>query len=146
MSAPLLLLLKSYNRWTRRELVSMEGSKEEIADRLFKSPFVVLSHGTEDDPVLNYGNQAALDLWEMTWKEFTKMPSRLTAETGDRDERARLLKEVSEKGFTESYRGIRISKSGRRFLVERATVWNLIDDQGKDHGQAAMFKEWKYVS
>ncbi|HEY5649445.1 MAG TPA: MEKHLA domain-containing protein [Nitrospiria bacterium] len=139
------LLLKSFRHWTGRELVSMEGSDEEIADRLFQAPFVVLSHGTEEDPILNYGNQAALDLWEMDWKVFTKMPSRLTAEPGSREERARLLKEVAEKGFTDAYRGVRISQSGRRFLVERATVWNLIDDGGNYKGQAAMFRDWKYL-
>ena len=30
--------------------------------------------------MLNYGNRAALTLWEMSWEELTRTPSRLTAE------------------------------------------------------------------
>ena len=35
---------------------------------MFRVPFTVASHGMEPDPVLNYGNQVALDLWEMSWE------------------------------------------------------------------------------
>ena len=73
-------LLDSYRHWTGRELVQAGKSPEERVEALFYQPFVVLSHGTQEDPVLNYGNQAALALWEMTWEEFTSMPSSLTAE------------------------------------------------------------------
>lgn len=39
-----------------------------------------MSHGLEVDPVFNYANQCALDLFEMTWEDFIKLPSRLSAE------------------------------------------------------------------
>jgi hypothetical protein len=81
----------------------------------------------------------------MSWEEFTKMPSRLTAEPMERGERARLLKEVSRKGFMEGYQGVRISKTGRRFRVQKAVVWNLIDRQGRYCGQAATFSRWTYL-
>jgi N-carbamoylputrescine amidase len=58
------------------------------------------------------------------------MPSRLTAEAPDREERARLLAEVTAKGFIDHYSGVRVSSSGRRFRIEGAVVWNLIDQQG----------------
>jgi len=32
---------------------------------MFEAPFVLISHGTEDDPILNYGNRVALWLWQM---------------------------------------------------------------------------------
>ena len=63
------LLLDSFARRVGRELVSRQGSAAEQAERLFRAPFVVVSHGTQADPVLNYGNAAALALWEMTWAE-----------------------------------------------------------------------------
>ncbi|MGZ9083829.1 MAG: MEKHLA domain-containing protein [Rhodoplanes sp.] len=31
----------------------------------------------------------------------------------------------------------------RRFLIERATVWNLLDRGGDYAGQAAMFRHWR---
>jgi hypothetical protein len=40
---------------------------------------------------------------------------------------------------------VRIARTGRRFLIQRATVWNLTDDQGRLCGQAATFREWRYV-
>ena len=138
-------LLSSYKRWTGRDLIPASGSPEERARRLFHAPFVVISHGIEEDPVLNYGNQAALTLWEMSWEEFTKMPSRMTAEPMERAERARLLTEVSKKGFMDGYGGVRISKTGRRFRVENATVWNLSDEQDGHFGQAATFSRWTYL-
>lgn len=138
-------LLRSFRHWTGRDLIPTAGPPEELAQRLFGEPFVVVSHGTEEDPVLNYGNRAALALWEMSWEEFTKTPSRLTAEPMNRDERARLLSEVTRNGFTEDYRGVRISRTGRRFRVERATVWNLLNEQDHYCGQAATFDRWTYL-
>jgi len=135
-------LLQSYLRWTGRELIPPE---KERAMALFYQPFVVLSHGTQDDPVLNYGNQAALDLWEMTWEEFINMPSRLTAEPVNREDRERLLEEVRRNGYIDTYRGVRISGSGRRFLIERGTVWNIVDENNKYAGQAATFSRWVYL-
>ncbi|MFM7136704.1 MAG: MEKHLA domain-containing protein [Planctomycetota bacterium] len=136
------VLLDSFARLLGRELVSREGSAVEQAERLFRASFVVVSHGTEADPVLNFGNAAALALWEMTWEELTRTPSRLTAEPVHRDERARLLTRTREHGFVDDYSGIRISKTGRRFRIEQAIVWNLADATGEHHGQAATFDRW----
>ena len=97
------------------------------------------------DPVLNYGNHAALTLWEMSWEEFTGTPSRLTAEPPNREERARLLETVTRRGFIDDYSGVRISKTGRRFRIARATVWNLLTEDGQPCGQAAMFDHWEYL-
>lgn len=136
------LLLDAFARLLGRELVSREGSAADQAERLFRARFVVVSHGTEADPVLNYGNAAALALWEMPWDEFTRTPSRLTAEPVHRDERARLLARTRAHGFVDDYSGIRISKSGRRFRIEQAIVWNLTDEAGGHRGQAATFDRW----
>lgn len=138
-------LLKSYLRWTGRELFLPAPSPLERAKVLFDQPFVVLSHGIQADPILNYGNRAALDLWELTWEEFTRMPSRLTAEPGNREDRDRLLEQVRRNGFIDTYSGVRITGKGRRFLIERGTVWNIMDENNKYAGQAATFSEWKYL-
>jgi len=44
---------------------------------MFLAPYVVVSHGTQDDPILNYGNRVALNLWDLPFENFTKTPSRL---------------------------------------------------------------------
>ena len=136
------LLLDSFTRLLGRDLVPRDASPVEQARRLFEAPFVVVSHGTEADPVLNYGNAAALTLWEMDWAAFVQTPSRLTAEPVHRDERARLLERTSRDGYVDDYSGIRISQSGRRFRIEQAIVWNLVDAAGTHRGQAATFDRW----
>ncbi len=136
------LLLNSYRRWRGRDLIDPGGSLQVQAERLFSAPFVVVSHGTEADPILNYGNQCALRLWELEWEEFITIPSRLTADPMGREERVRFMAQVTEQGFIENYGGIRISKTGRRFRIENAVVWNLIDEQGAYCGQAATFVDW----
>src|SRR5690349_5670762 len=132
-----LCLVRSYRHFTGRELLPGVTDALDVSRRLFEAPFVQVSHGTEADPVLNYGNATALGLWEMSWEELTRTPSRFTAEVPNREERARLLAAVTAKGFIDDYSGVRISKSGRRFLIRQATVWNLITEAGAPCGQAA---------
>jgi hypothetical protein len=140
-----LCLARSFKKWTGRELLPGNFPANELAEKIFKAPFIVVSHGTQVDPILNYGNRTALALWEMSWDEFTRTPSRLTAEAPNREERARLLEAVTSKGFIDDYSGIRISKSGRRFHISRAIVWNLVSETGGYCGQAATFSEWKFL-
>jgi hypothetical protein len=103
---------------------------------------VIVAHGSGPDPVFFYGNPAALRLFEATFAQFTAMPSRLSAEPVLREERERLLARVRAHGFIDDYSGVRVSLSGRRFRIARATVWNLADATGEVHGQAATFTEW----
>jgi MEKHLA domain-containing protein len=142
-----LCLLKSFHHWTGRHLIEIEENitSEGLAKALFEAPFVVISHGIERDPILNYGNRAALRLWEMSWEQFTRTPSRLTAEPVNQEERATLLARVTKKGFIDDYQGIRISATGKRFRIERAIVWNLIDKDQRYCGQAATFDRWVYL-
>ncbi len=137
------VLARSYRRFTGRDLLPGLFNPLGLSRNLFAAPFVLVSHGTEADPVLNYGNAAALALWEMSWEELTRTPSRLTAEAPLREERARLLSAVTANGFIDDYSGVRISKSGRRFRITQATVWNLVTERGEPCGQAATFSHWE---
>lgn len=139
------VLLDSYRLWTKRELIPRTGAPLDQAQALFEAPFVVVSHGTQPDPVLNYGNSTALKLWETDLATLVQTPSRLTAEPLHRDERARLLERTTREGFVDDYRGIRISRTGRRFQIDRAIVWNLVDALGGRVGQAATFSEWRFL-
>ena len=138
-------MLTSWHHWTGRYLVDPELPKVEQARQLFHASFAVLSHDAAPDPLLNYSNQAGLALFELTWDELLQTPSRLTAEPIHRDARAVLLAAVSRQGYIDNYRGVRVSKTGRRFLIEQATVWNLLDECGANYGQAATFGAWKII-
>ena len=137
--ARLALIAESHLRLTGRRLCLED---RDIATALWNLPAVVVAHGIEDDPLFFYGNKAALALFEFTASEFVRLPSRLSARPLARDERARMLARVAERGFIDDYAGIRTARSGGGFRIERATVWNLIDPKGSKLGQAATFDRW----
>ena len=143
MEAHARLLLESYERLTGRKLIEYDANAGTAAEALDAAPFALLSHGTEADPVLNYGNRQALALWEMDWESFTSMPSRLTAEPIAREDREKLLADAKRQGYSDGYRGVRIASSGRRFEILEATIWSLVDEGGAYRGQAAMFPRWR---
>jgi hypothetical protein len=136
-------LRRTFHVLTGRDLIDPALSPEAAAEALFHAPFVVLSHDAAPDPLLTYGNQTALELFELSWEELIQLPSRLTAEAPAQAERARLLARVAAQGFIDDYSGVRISRTSQRFRIERATVWNLTDDRGQVCGQAATFREWR---
>jgi hypothetical protein len=139
MQAKLRLIADSHRRLTGRDLVPLSADP---AQALWSAPRVIVAHGTEADPIFFFGNRAALDRFDVTLEAFTAMPSRLSAEPMLREERQTLLDRVARDGFIDDYSGIRISAMGQRFRIEQATVWNLIDEQGVVHGQAATFDRW----
>ncbi len=140
------LLLCSYRHWTGRDLIDSRLTGTEAARALYHAPFVVLSHDTAPDPRFNYANLAAQRLFELPWSRIVGMPSRLSAEPLEQEARARLLDAVTRQGYTDDYSGVRITASGRRFLIRQATVWNLVDADGRLLGQAASFARWEFLS
>nr|WP_305910249.1 MEKHLA domain-containing protein [Methylomarinum sp. Ch1-1]MDP4521652.1 MEKHLA domain-containing protein [Methylomarinum sp. Ch1-1] len=139
------LLGDSYLKLLHRPLIGGECGSKAFARALFEAPFAVVSHDTEADPIFNYANRKAQELFGMDWQEFTRTPSRYSAEPVNREERQRLLDQVDRHGFIDHYQGVRISKQGRRFMIRNAVVWNLSDDDGLYRGQAACFAEWLYL-
>jgi PAS domain-containing protein len=137
------VIAQSHLRLTGRALVAADG---DAADTLWSSPLVIVAHDTAPDPVFFFGNARALALFETTPEAFTAMSSRLSAQAELRDERARLMARVTRDGFIDDYSGIRISATGRRFRIHRATVWNLVDAAGRLHGQAAAFADWTMLA
>ena len=138
------ILLDSFCHYVGRELItriSLEADLMTVAS----SPFVLVSHGIEKDPIFNYANNSALRLWEMDFQTFTSLPSRQSAEPAERLMRNNLLDETKKKGFYDQYEGIRISAKGNRFKITEVIVWNLFDQNNKYHGQAATFEKITYL-
>lgn len=132
--ARLALIAESYQQLTGKQLLEAFDPQA-----MWSAPCAIVAHGTEDDPVFFYGNQAALRVFGMSFAEFTSLPSHLSAEPLERQARARLLERVTTEGFVDDYSGMRIAGNGNRFMITDATVWNLIDAAGVQHGQAATF-------
>ena len=136
------LILSSFKRITGKILIDEQLSAKDRYRALFNAPFCVLSHNTEEDPVFNYGNRMALEVFEMKWEDFTIMASKHSAEPQNREERKALLARVTENGFIDNYKGVRVSSTGKRFFVEDAVVWNMIDEKGDYCGQGAVLYRW----
>lgn len=137
------LLAASYLRVTGRPLIDEQVPAADAGRWLFEAPFAVLSHGTGADPRFTYGNRCALCVFELSWPELIALPSRLSAEPVNQAERARLLARVRDQGFIDDYAGVRISRTGRRFRIRDAIVWNLMTESGSYCGQAARFEHWE---
>lgn len=140
------LIVSSYRHWLKKDLFPSDLPDEQLVREVFFAPFVVASAGTEADPILNYGNQKALELWEMDWKTFTQTPGRHTAEPAAREERQRFLDAVKKNGYVPDYRGIRISSTGKRFEIRKAVVWNLIGCDKAYAGQAVTFSDFYRIA
>lgn len=135
------LLTNSYLRLAGKPLVPKEIGVAETARWLYQeAPFCLLAHNRDPDPRFIYANMTAQACFEYPWDDFLRLPSRLSTEEANRDERQRLLDVVARDGVITNYRGIRITGSGRRFLIEDGTVWQLLDADGVPRGQAAIFK------
>jgi hypothetical protein len=135
-------LLRSYHELTGKHLVEPAQDAARLA---YEAPFVLLSHDGSGDPLLTYGNLAAQRLFAMDWEKLVGTPSRETAETPERAEREELLRRVSKNGFIDDYSGVRIAADGQRFLIRKATVWNIADAVGRKTGQAASFSDWEFL-
>ena len=140
------LLAESHQRLVGVPLFDNAATRTDAARWLYEdAPFCLLAHNTDADPCFIYANRAAQRCFEYDWNGITALRSRFSAEQPNREERAQLLESVRTRGFASGYRGVRISRSGRRFWIEGGTVWNLIDSDGAYHGQAATFHHWHDV-
>jgi len=139
------ILLNNLKRWTGFDLAGeFTIAKSDLGKGVFEAAFCLLSSDLSPDPVLNYGNQRALDLWEMSWEELTSTRSRDTARADRQSDRDGLMLQVDEKNFITGYSGARVSKTGKEFLIKDVTIWNLFDDDGKPYGRAAWFKDTSF--
>jgi hypothetical protein len=138
-------LLSSFQHWTGAILLNTSNHPETAAQQLFEAPFVVVSHGTQLDPIFNYGNQAALKLWELDWPQFIQLPSRCSAEPMEQADRDRLLQQAKAEGFINNYEGVRISSTGKRFRIQHVILWDVLDEAGNRCGQAATFDRWEML-
>jgi PAS domain-containing protein len=139
------LLADSYTQLLGCPLVPRAMPVDEATEWLYESaPFAVLAHNTDPDALFIYGNKAAQRRFGYSWDEITRLPSRLSAEVPNREERQRFLARVQRLGYEAGYKGVRVAKSGQRFIIEEATLWQLLGADGKLHGQAVVIPRNEY--
>lgn len=139
------LIRRNHLFWTGQDLFEQRLDSTAFARALYHAPFVLLTHDAKPDPVFNYANEKAQNLFDMSWEEITAYPSRLSAAEPDQASRERFLNDVEQKGYSNGYHGVRITRDGRRFEIQDAIVWNLLDQNGTYCGQAACFAQWRWL-
>lgn len=137
------ILANSYKNLTGNNIIKERVEGVSTIAQIWNAPYAILSHGTEDDPIFNFGNRIALKLFEFEFCEFIKLPSRKSAEEVNQEKRAEILAQVSKNGLIKNYSGTRISATGKRFRILDSLIWNLSDREGNYYGQAALFEKWK---
>ena len=138
-------VLDSFEKLTGKKIIKRSSPVIDYK-KIENGKFVLVSHNTEKDPILNYGNAFALNLWEMDWNSFITTPSRKTAEEDKREKRKEMLEIVTQQGYYDNYEGIRISSLGKRFLIKDAIIWCVFNENGKKIGHAAFFDKIEYLS
>ncbi len=137
-------MLENLKRWTKYDLIKDYGfSLETLSEQVFNADFYLLSHNTESDPVLTYGNKQVLAQWEVSWEELITMHSKDTAKPIDQSDRSIVMAQVKAHNYINGYSGIRVSKTGKEFQILDGIVWNLFANDGTFYGQAAWFKSVK---
>lgn len=135
------LVLANLKEFTGFDLIrAYEFSADKLGEQVFDADFYLLTHNSDPDPILNYGNQRVLELWEISWSELTQMYSRETAKSSDRASRSAVMEQVAAQNYVSGYSGIRVSKTGREFKIIDVTIWNLLTIDRQPYGQAAWFK------
>ena len=129
----LALLAASYQRLTGTPLC--------LGD-VWSAPLAVVAHGTEHPPLFFYANRTGLDLFRMTPAQFIGLSSFKSAEPGHREERTAMFARLEAHDVVHGYRGVRVAADGTQFIIEDAVIWNLVDEAGTRHGQAAAFDRW----
>lgn len=138
-------ILDSFEQLTGKKIITRTLPASDYK-KIESGQFVLVSHNEFKDPILNYGNTFALNLWEMDWNSFVKTPSRKTAEVDKREKRQEILEIVNKQGYYESYEGIRISSTGKKFRIKGAIIWTVFNNERKKIGQAAFFDKIEYLS
>lgn len=141
-----LLLVENFARKVGRPIIDGDPEISDVARLLFEAPFAVLAHDVGEEPKFNYANKAALDLFEAEWDQLVGMPSKNSTEDDPkvREERAALLKDTEEKGFSTGYSGWRVSLKGRRFCIHDAVLWNIDSPADERVGQAVLISHWEF--
>jgi hypothetical protein len=108
---------------------------------------VVISHGTQDDPIFNYANEAGLKFFDYSEEEFVQLQSKYSTPDGFlRADRTVIVERVRDQGWVIIDKAVRQNKSGDCFLVHRILFFNVFDDDGKRIGQAATFDRERVVA
>jgi hypothetical protein len=101
--------------------------------------FGIMSHGVQADPVFNYANLAALELFKYSINDLCKLPSRYSTLPHLEQDRDNTLKEIAKSDYGYIHDGMRQTSEGRVILTSEILYWVVYDDDGTRIGHAAVY-------
>lgn len=122
-----------------------DSSVQSLEDAHDNERFAILSHGVQEDPIYNYFNRAALETFQYEPEEIYQLPSRKSAPSNLRVDRAALIQASVERGFQVYTEAVRVTKYGQLFEINEGLLWNVYDDEGNRVGQTALFDRNKII-
>lgn len=125
--------------WIQSKLSSHASSPETAKQLHYNQRFGVLSHGTQPDPIYNYGNIASLELFEQTLENLCKTPSRYSTIPELMEDRSNLIEDIETQGYGLIDKAIRVSAKGNLFLIHQILVWTVFSDDNERLGLAAIY-------
>jgi hypothetical protein len=108
----------------------------------------LLSHDTttDDSPLYNYGNRAALEQFLYSEQDFVRLYSYETTPPELRAIRQRDYQTVIDKDFQIIPEATRWNRNQEYFLVKDLLFWNVFNKNGTRVGQAATFDREKIIA
>ncbi len=139
------IAIASYEHFIGESVVDYKNKFSSPSEALFHLNRPLLVHDTQSDPIFCYGNLLALEIFEYNWEELIKLPSRLSAEVTQQEDRLKMMNEIKRTGYAKGYSGTRITKTGKRIKIGDTTIWNLLGPNSQFSGQAALIKKFEYL-
>lgn len=103
--------------------------------------FGVLSHGTQPDPIFNYGNKASLELFGYKIEELCRTASRLSTVPELMNDRDTLIQDIETRGYGYIADAVRVKYDGELFVIDSILVWTVFDEADKRIGLAAVYNK-----
>ena len=123
--------------WINERSKDAKVTTAELLDQ--NTRFGVLSHGTQSDPIYNYGNKASLELFGYTIEELCRTPSRLSTVPELMKDRDRLIRDIETRGYGYIDDALRVKADGELFIIDRILVWTVFDEEDNRIGLAAVY-------
>jgi MEKHLA domain len=101
--------------------------------------FGILSHGMQDDPIYNYGNCAALELFDQTLETLCQTPSRYSTVESLMEDREQLIRKINDVGYGTILNAVRTTPKGKLFVIQKIWIWHVYHDNGRRIGLAALY-------
>jgi hypothetical protein len=138
----------SHKKYLARPLLEPEPSEEQRAAAIWEAPFVLMVHDDSEACLLEYGNRAAMALFEMEYLDFfgTSSFALVHPDAEVQQEWIWSLRDAEER--FEKYvvvpRLRLMAASGRALVARDALVFRVDSLEDEPIGQAVVFSKWQF--